>query len=54
MGGRLGRDRDDFELRVFAGALTRAIMAVVDQTGPLALDDMFRTLDFLEKGMPLA
>ena len=51
---RLGRDRDDFELRVFAGALTGAIMGVADQSGPLALDDMFRALDFLEKGMPLA
>jgi hypothetical protein len=49
---RLGRDRDDFELRVFAGALTGAIMGVVDEV-PVSIDDMFRALDFLEKGMPL-
>jgi hypothetical protein len=29
-------------------------MGVADQSGPLSLDDMFRALDFLEKGMPLA
>lgn len=50
---RLGRDRDDFELRIFAGALTGAIMAVANQSGPLSLDDLYRALDFLEKGMPL-
>jgi AcrR family transcriptional regulator len=50
---RLGRDRDDFELRVFAGALTGAMMGLVDQGGPLQIDDVFRALDFLEKGMPL-
>src|SRR6201993_693916 len=49
---RLGRDRDDFELRVFAGALTGAIMGVVNEE-PLSIADMFRALDFLEKGMPL-
>ncbi|MBV9515025.1 MAG: TetR family transcriptional regulator [Mycobacteriaceae bacterium] len=50
---RLGRDRDDFELRVFAGALAGGIMGGVDQSGPLSTEDMFRALDFLEKGMPL-
>jgi AcrR family transcriptional regulator len=49
---RLGRDRDDFELRVFAGALTGAIMGVVNEE-PLSIADMFRALDFLENGMPL-
>jgi AcrR family transcriptional regulator len=49
---RLGRDRDDFELRVFAGALTGAFMGVVDEQ-PLSIADMFRAMDFLEKGMPL-
>jgi AcrR family transcriptional regulator len=49
---RLGRDRDDFELRVFAGALTGAIMGVVNEE-PLPIADMLRALDFLEKGMPL-
>ena len=49
---RLGRDRDDFELRVFAGALTGAIMGVVNEE-PLSIADMFRAMDFFEKGMPL-
>jgi AcrR family transcriptional regulator len=49
---RLGRDRDDFELRVFAGALTGAMMGVVNEE-PLSIADMFRALDFLENGMPL-
>jgi AcrR family transcriptional regulator len=49
---RLGRDKDDFELRVFAGALTGAMIGVVDEA-PLSIDDMFRALDFIEKGMPL-
>ena len=49
---RLGRDRDDFELRVFAGALTGAFMGIVDEE-PLSIADMFRAMDFLEKGMPL-
>jgi AcrR family transcriptional regulator len=49
---RLGRDRDDFELRVFAGALTGAFMGIVDEQ-PLSIADMFRAMDFLEKGMPL-
>jgi len=51
---RLGRDRDDFELRVFSGALTGAIMGALDRGEPLSMDDMFRALDFLEKGLPLA
>ena len=54
LGQRLGRDRDDFELRVFAGALVGAIMGVMDQNAPLSVDDMSRAFDFLEKGMPLA
>ena len=49
---RLGRDRDDFELRAFAGALTGALMGVVTEQ-PLSIADMFRAMDFLEKGMPL-
>jgi AcrR family transcriptional regulator len=52
LGQRLGRDPDDFELRVFAGALTGAIMGVVDEQ-PLSIADMFRAMDFLERGMPL-
>ncbi len=49
---RLGRDPEDFEIRVFAGALTGAMMGVVDRA-PLSVDDMYRALDFIEKGMPL-
>ena len=49
---RLGRDPDDFELRVFAGALTGAFMGIADEE-PLSIADMFRAMDFLEKGMPL-
>jgi hypothetical protein len=37
---------------VFAGALTGAMIGVVDEA-PLSIDDMFRALDFIEKGMPL-
>ena len=49
---RLGRDRDDFELRAFAGALTGALMGVVTDQA-LSIADMFRAMDFFEKGMPL-
>jgi AcrR family transcriptional regulator len=49
---RLGRDRDDFELRVFAGALTGSMMGVVAGS-PLSNNDWLRALDFLERGMPL-
>jgi AcrR family transcriptional regulator len=48
---RLGRDSDDFDVRVFAGALTGAIMAVSD--APISVDTIFRAMDFLEAGMPL-
>jgi AcrR family transcriptional regulator len=53
MSRRLGRDRDDFELRAFAGAITGAIMGLADQGGPPATEDVFRALEFLENGMPL-
>ena len=49
---RLGRDRNDFEVRVFAGALTGALMAVIDQAAA-DVDTIYRAMDFLEKGMPL-
>lgn len=49
---RLGRDADDFELRVFAGALTGGMMAVVDEV-PMSFERIYRALDFLEAGMPL-
>jgi AcrR family transcriptional regulator len=49
---RIGRDSGDFELRVFAGALTGAIMAVYEP-GPRATDTVLRALDFVDAGMPL-
>jgi AcrR family transcriptional regulator len=49
---RIGRDADDFELRVFAGALTGAMMAVYEP-GPDAVATVTRALDFVDAGMPL-
>jgi AcrR family transcriptional regulator len=49
---RLGRAADDFEVRVFAGALTGAMMAVMDEV-PIPVKTIFRVLDFVEAGMPL-
>ncbi len=49
---RTGRAPDDFEVRVFFGALAGGLMAVLDRaTG--ALDRMYRALEFMEAGMPL-
>lgn len=52
VGRRIGRDPDDFELRVFAGALTGAMMAVYEP-GPGATGTVSRALDFVDAGMPL-
>jgi AcrR family transcriptional regulator len=52
VGRRISRDSDDFELRVFAGALTGAIMATYEP-GPRAIDTVLRALDFVDAGMPL-
>lgn len=52
IGRRIGRAPDDFELRVFAGALTGAMMAAY-VPGPDAADTVYRALDFLDAGMPL-
>ena len=52
VGRRIGRDASDFELRVFAGALTGAMMAVYEP-GPRATDTVLRALDFVDAGMPL-
>lgn len=52
LGQRLGRDPDDFELKVFAGALTGAMMGVADRN-PMSVETIRRALDFLEAGMPL-
>jgi AcrR family transcriptional regulator len=52
VGRRIGRDADDFELRVFAGALTGAMMAVYEP-GPGATGTVSRALDFVDAGMQL-
>jgi AcrR family transcriptional regulator len=52
IGARIGRDAEDFELQVFAGALAGAIMAAYDP-GPGAPDTIYRALDFIDAGMPL-
>jgi hypothetical protein len=50
---RLGREPDDFEVRVFFGALVGAMLTALsgadDVTGQL-----FRALEFVEAGMPLS
>jgi AcrR family transcriptional regulator len=52
IGHRIGRDAGDFELRVFAGAVTGAMMAAYDP-GPGAAETVYRALDFIDAGMPL-
>jgi len=49
---RTGREPDDFEVRVFVGALAGGLMAVLDSE-PGLLQRMYRALDFMEAGMPL-
>lgn len=52
IGRRIGRDAGDFELRVFAGAVTGALMAAYEP-GPAAAETVYRALDFIDAGMPL-
>jgi AcrR family transcriptional regulator len=52
IGHRIGRAAGDFEVRVFAGALTGAMMAAFD-SAPRKADTIYRALDFLDAGMPL-
>jgi hypothetical protein len=52
IGRRIGRAASDFDVRVFAGALTGAMMAAFD-TAPKTADTIYRALDFLDAGMPL-
>ncbi|MEC3913130.1 acyl-CoA-like ligand-binding transcription factor [Nocardia sp. CDC160] len=49
---RTGRSPDDFEVRIFAGALSGAMLGFIDHEnfGP---EQIVRVLDFLEAGMPL-
>jgi AcrR family transcriptional regulator len=49
---RTGMPADSLEARAFAGALTGALMTVLDEGG-LDLDRMARIIDYLEAGMPL-
>ncbi len=53
IGRRIGRPASDFEVRVFVGALTGAMMAAFDSAPPAA-DTIYRALDFVDAGMPLS
>ena len=49
---RSSRDADDLEVRVFVGALAGGLMAALDGPPSGLADRMYRTLDFMEAGMP--
>ncbi|MEB3984377.1 TetR family transcriptional regulator [Mycobacterium sp. 663a-19] len=49
---RIGRPASDFEVRVFVGALTGAMMAAFDNAPPTP-DTIYRAMDFVDAGMPL-
>jgi hypothetical protein len=49
---RLGREPDDFEVRVFFGALVGAMLTSLSDANNVT-ELLFRTLDFVEAGMPL-
>jgi AcrR family transcriptional regulator len=53
IGHRIGRAADDFEVRVYVGALVGAMMAAYD-SAPKTADTIYRALDFLDAGMPLS
>jgi AcrR family transcriptional regulator len=50
---RTGRDPDDFEVRVFVGALAGGLMTALDGPPSELPDRMHRILDFMEAGMPI-
>jgi AcrR family transcriptional regulator len=52
IGHRIGRPADDFEVRVFVGAMVGAMMAAYD-SAPKTPDTIYRALEFLDAGMPL-
>ncbi|MFF3224820.1 TetR family transcriptional regulator [Nocardia suismassiliense] len=52
MAERVGGTPDDFDIRVLAGALTGAGLAIARIT-PLNLDNVGRMLDLLEAGLPI-
>ncbi|WP_375482597.1 TetR family transcriptional regulator [uncultured Mycobacterium sp.] len=49
---RMGRDPSDFDIRVFAGAATGAMMATSDGA-PVTPELVYRAMDFVAAGMPL-
>jgi AcrR family transcriptional regulator len=53
---RLGRPPGDFEIRVFTGALTGAVLAGLgdDPQDPARLDKISQAIDYLGTGFPLA
>jgi AcrR family transcriptional regulator len=53
---RIGRPAEDFEIRVFAGALVGAMMAAFENgvgNASHTPDTIYRALDFVDAGMPL-
>ncbi|MEU2032214.1 TetR family transcriptional regulator [Nocardia amamiensis] len=52
LAAHVGRAADDFEVRVAAGAMAGAALAMATVT-PLNVENITRTLDFLDAGMPL-
>jgi AcrR family transcriptional regulator len=52
IGHRIGSAADDFEVRVFVGAMVGAMMAAYE-SAPKTAETMFRAMDFLDAGMPL-
>ncbi|MEV6771457.1 TetR family transcriptional regulator [Nocardia sp. NPDC051030] len=49
---RLGRDADDFECRVLAGALTGAMLSQINE-GPYDPDRILKVIDFVASGMKI-
>ena len=51
---RLGRPPDDFEIRIFTGALTGVVLAALeDARDPAKLGKIRRGIDYLGTGFPL-
>ena len=54
LGRRIGRPAVDFEVRVFVGALTGAMMAAFDSAAGRRPTRSIGALDFVDAGMPLS
>ncbi|MFD0365779.1 TetR family transcriptional regulator [Nocardia sp. GCM10030253] len=52
LAAHLGRDSDDFEVRVTAGAIAGSALAITT-VSPMNAENLGRALDFLEAGLPL-